>query len=300
VRGKETPPYRGGPAIIFRMDDADKGFLEDTVEQIIQIFEENNVPVDVGIMPYSGDRRSYHMPFLLKYLDAGVIDITMHGYRNTFSEFDTEKSGFTFDELDEDLRKCFVDAYGQSTFTPTKTYYTDLYSGLLAARAQFKHYFGVTPISFTVPNDLFNEDGYKAAQNAGFKIFSSQIQTEQHPSSKIPVDFSGHYDENGMYRIPSVEDLARWNSEECALGDIITLTSPAGDLDYSFKWAINNPRMGVAVFSIHPQAFVDAFNKPDPVKLDKLEKTVKYIVDHNKTYGQIITFQSWYNYITAQ
>ena len=43
-REQETPPYDGGPAIIFRMDGEAKGFHKEAVEQIIKLFEENNVP----------------------------------------------------------------------------------------------------------------------------------------------------------------------------------------------------------------------------------------------------------------
>ena len=79
-------------------------------------------------------------------------------------------------------------------------------------------------------------------------------------------------------------------------GEILVLTNPSDELHYSIKWAQKNPRIGTAVISIHPQAFTDKNNKPDPVKLDKMEKTVKYIINHKQTYGEIVTFQSWYNY----
>jgi hypothetical protein len=301
VRKQETPPYHGGPAVIFRMDDADKGFLEDTVEQIIQIFEKNGVPLDVGVMPRSGGRRSYYMPFLLKYLDAGVIDISMHGYLNTFSEFDTELSGATFAELDEELQNCFVDAYGQSTFSPTKSYYTQLNSGLLAARGQFKHYFGVTPIAFTVPYDYFNEEGYKAVQHAGFKIFSSQQLYEPYPNSNETVDYFGKHDDKGMYRLPMATDTAAWNDKECSWGDILELISTdENELYSSISWSLNSQRVGVAVIGVHPQSFIDISNKPDAVKLDKLEKIVKHIIDRPNIYGEIITFQSWYKYTVGK
>ncbi|MFC1846143.1 DUF2334 domain-containing protein [Chloroflexota bacterium] len=300
VRGKETPPYHGGPAVIFRMDDGDKGYLEDTVEQMIQIFQKYGRPLDVGVMPHAGNRRSYHMPFLLKYLDAGVIDISMHGYRNTFVEFDTDLSGATFAELEKDLQGCFIDEYGESTYKPVMTNYQDLNSGLLAARAQFKHYFGVVPVAFTVPYDYFNEDGYRAIQDAGFKIFATQEYVDKHISAKEPVDYFGNYDENGMYRVVTMTDVAAWNVEPCNWGEIETFKSPDDELHYYINWAINNPRLGVAVLGVHPQAFVDANNKPDPAKLEKLEKIVKYVVDHKQTYGDIITFQSWYNYTIQQ
>jgi len=300
VRQKETPPYHGGPAVIFRMDDADRGYLEDSVKLIIQIFERNKVPIDIGVMPHSGDRRSYYIPFLLKYLDAGVIDISMHGYRNTFGEFDTDLSDSTFEELDEGLQRCFVDAYGQSKFTPTRTYYEQLNADLLAARAQFKHYFGVTPVSFTVPYDYFNEEGYRAVQDVGFKVFSSQRLYEPHPNTKETVDYFGNYDESGMYRLPMATDTAAWNELECNWGDILTLVDTLDELHVSIMWALNSPRVGVAVIGVHPQAFVDTDNKPDSVKLEKLEKIVTYIIDHPETYGEIVTFQSWYNYTAVE
>ena len=298
-RVKKTPSYTGGPAVIFRMDDAEKGFYEDTAEQIIKVFQRNGVPLDVGVMPLGAGRNSYDIPFLLKYLDAGVIDISVHGYKNTFLEFDTKRSGTTYDELDETLKGCFKDVYGNVSYSPTRTNYEMLKSGLLKARENFRRYFGVTPVSFTVPNDVFNEDGYRAAQDAGFKVFSSIIGVEPYPSVAEPVNYFGRKDINGMYRLPTIDEVSDWDAAHCKWGSVLSLTNPSDQLYASLQAGLTGV-LGLAVLRLHPQVFIDDAGKPDQVKLDKLDAIVKYILAHKEQYGQVITFQSWYEYTSRQ
>jgi peptidoglycan/xylan/chitin deacetylase (PgdA/CDA1 family) len=298
-RINKTPAYNGGPAVIFRMDDAQKGVNEEAVERIIKIFEQNAVSVDVGVEPYGAGSDTYVIPFLLKYLDAGVIDISMHGYKNTFQEFDTKLSGATITELDKDLQKCFEDAYGMSTYNPTRTTYEELKAGLLKAREQFRNYFGFAPAAFTVPYDNFNEDGYRAVQDAGFKVFSSIWALDPCPSATDLVNYFCHRDINGMYRLPSIDDVSEWDSSKCQWGDVLTLTSSTGQLYTSINTGLASV-IRLAILRIHPQAFVDARNKVDIVKLNKLDAIIKYIINNKATYGQITTFQSWYDYTSVQ
>jgi len=56
----------------------------------------------------------------------------------------------------------------------------------------------------------------------------------------------------------------------------------------------------MAVVRLHPQALVDAAGKPDPEKLGKLDAIIKYVKDHEDQFGQIITFQSWYDWKVKQ
>ena len=234
----------------------------------------------------------------MTYLDAGIIDISVHGYKNTFLEFDTKLSGATYNELDENLRKCFEDAYGKSNYVPTRTNYTDLKSGLSRAREQFKRYYGFVPVALTVPYDSFNEDGYRAAQDAGFKIFSSILAEDPYPSVEL-VDYSGRKDKNGMYRLPSTGDVSDWDSSKCQWGDVLPLTGPADSLHVSMGAGLKSV-IGLAILRIHPQAFADVAGNPDPVKLNKLDAIIKYIIENKAIYGPIITFQSWYDYTSKQ
>jgi len=298
-RKLKTPAYNGGPAVIFRMDDAQKGVNEEIVEEIIKIFQQNNAPLDVGVMPFAGGGNSYDMPFLLKYLDTGVIDITVHGYTNTFMEFHTGLSGATYEELPNQLKTCFEDAYGKATYNPTRTSYEELKSGLIKARAKFKHYFGIPAISFTVPYDNFNEDGYRAAQDAGFKVFSSGIGEDPSPMGVEMVNYFGRKDENGMYRLPYVSDVAGWDFDHCRWGGILSLQSPEDELYESVMLGLQGGAR-VAVIVLHPQAFVDAGNKPDADKLNKLDAIVKYIVGHKAKFGMVTTFESWYDYMSSK
>jgi len=299
VRASKTPPFNGGPGIILRLDDVERGIYEDTVEEMIKVFQRNGVPMDVGVLPFASGHISYNVPFLLKYLDAGVIDITVHGYRHTFAEFNTDISGASFDKLDQALKPCFENAYGQISYTPVRTYYEDLKLGLIVTRERYKRYFGMYPVTFTIPNDFFNIDGYRAVQDAGFKIFSAQELIEEHPSATVPVDFYGRPDANGMYRLPAFGSISDWDSLHCKFGDILTLEDPDDNLYESITYSLKST-LNIAVIYLHPQAFVDNYSKPDPVKLKKLDKIVKYIIDHKHIFGPIITFQSWYEWRTGQ
>lgn len=298
IRTGKTPAFTGGPAIIMRLDDVERGVYEDTVEEMIKIFQRNRVPVDVGVMPFAGGHISYNVPMLLKYLDAGVIDITVHGYRNTFAEFDTEISGASFDRLDQAIKPCFENAFGQFIYKPVKSYYEDLSTGLTLTRERYKRYFGVAPVAFSIPNDYFNEEGYRAAQVAGFKIFSSQQMSEKYPSD-IPVDYYGRPDVFGMYRLPAFASVNDWDSLHCRFGNLLLLENPDDvlwdSIIYSFKSTIK-----IAVIYLHPQAFIDTYGRPDKTKLNKLDAMVKFIVSHKDIFGPIITFQSWYNWKVQQ
>ena len=256
-----TAPYNGEPAIIFRMDDVARRQNEVAVEKIIQIFGRNDAPLDIGIVPHSDGRDSYDMAFLGKYLNAGLIDLSIHGSQHTVNEFDTAKSGVSYQKLKSDL---------------------------IAARSQLQQYYGVTPVAFTVPYDFFNEEGYKAVQDAGFKIFSTQKAVEPFPSV-LPVDYAGRPSDTGMSRLCTVHDLASWDMGKQRWGDIFA-ADPKNELFYAIDWGINN--LGVAVVGLHPQAFLTATGAIDSEKLTKLDAIIKL----SKQRATITTFSSWYKY----
>jgi len=298
IKTGKTPAIKDKPGIIFRLDDVERGVREDTVEEIIKIFQRNGVPLDVGVMPFAAGHISYNIPMLLKYLDLGVIDISVHGYTNSFAEFDTEISGASFDRLDPALKPCFENQFGQFTYKPKKTYYDELLAGLTLARERYRRYFGIAPIAFTVPNDFFNEEGYRAAQLAGFKIFSSQQQSEKHPSDML-LDYFGRPDENGMYRLPAFASISDWDSAHCRFGDLLTLESPEDQLWHSIMYSINSS-MHLAVVYLHPQNYDDSYGRPDRTKLNKLDTIIKFIKDHSDIFYEITTFQSWYEWKMGQ
>ena len=260
----ETPSYSGVPVVIFRMDDAEKGVYENTVKQIIKLFEKNKVPLDVGVVPFAKGRDSYDMPYLKQYLDARVISISVHGFEHVPMEFDTAQSGKNYRELTANLVK---------------------------AREGLKKFYGIAPAAFTVPYDFLSKDGYRAIQDAGFKIISIQMAVEKHPSIE-PVDYFGNKDENGMARLCTVSDVARWDSAKKKFGEIFSIDSK-GDLFTSIKWGLDN--LGVAVVGIHPQPFVDDNNVIDPKKLAKLDDIIKFC----QTLGKITTFEEWYQNVLS-
>jgi peptidoglycan/xylan/chitin deacetylase (PgdA/CDA1 family) len=256
-RLKLDNPFTVSPSVIYRLDDAEKGAYVEILEEIIKVFEQNGVPLDVGVIPYAKGRSTYDMPYLKKYLEAGVIGLTVHAFEHIEWEFDTAHSGKGYEHLR---------------------------SSLVMAREQIKEYYGVVPAAFSVPYDFFSKEGFRAIQDAGFKIFTTQKAVENHPSF-IPVDYYGNKDKNGMYRLCTVGDVARWDNEKKQWGEILP---PGGELKYSIMWGLDH--LGVAVINVHPQSFLDKDNKIVPEKLTKLDAIIKW----SRQFGKIITFNEWY------
>jgi hypothetical protein len=289
-RTGNTPEYTGKAAIIFRLDDGAKGWYEDTTEEIIKTFQRNEVPVQVGIIPYLDGRASFDSSMLRKYLDEGVIDVSMHGFDWTYAQMDTSKSGFT---------------------------YSQLLNNLTNARQQIKHYYGVDPVSFTVPNDFYDEAGYNAIKDAGFKIFATQQLVEPHPSI-VPVDFQGNPGPAGMYRIPTASDVTVWDTDKKNWGDVFDVSKlrglkyytetpgfyfpreETGDLpfysDFYYEADRELDKLGIAVVGVHPDAFITVEGKPDMAKLQKLEKVIQW----SKDFASVTTFDQWYKYTEAK
>jgi len=305
-RHRVLPPYQGGPAVIFRLDDVAEGFNEDVVLELIQLFKNNGVPLDLGIVSNADDTDSFKLAWLQKYIDQGVVGISVHGYDWTYYQLATNNK-----EIDYQLKMtgdtCSVDyASGTSRVDNSEITLTYAYikSKLKKARSQYLQYFGVSPVALTVPTDYFDETGYKAVQDAGFKVFSTHISVETRPSVER-VDYWGKKDPNGMYRIPTASDVCVW--EQCVWGEIIDISKPAGITGYcqyygAWEDAFYNELstntcqylgyLGVVAISLHPDAFLDKYGKPDLEKIKKVDAIVKWV----KTFATITTFEQWYNY----
>lgn len=277
-RKKQVEPFTGGPAIIFRMDDVSKGWHEDILVHVLEIFKENGVPIDMGVLSYANGQRSFDIPLLREYLDAGIIDVSVHGYDWTSAQFDTDVSG---------------------------TNYRELRFQLMKAREQYRYYFGEVPVTCTVPTNVFNEVGYRAIQNSGFEVFSTLYDSEPHPST-IPVDYFGKPAVNGMYRIPTASDIFYWDEKTEQWGSMYSIkyggkwyTDVLNEQMYNnlFYWVNRElKKIDVAVISMHPSAFVDENNAFNPAYEEQLET----IIEWTGTLGTRTTFSSWYKYLAQQ
>ena len=284
ARQRIIPTFNGGKAIIFRIDDVSKGWHEDVVEEIIKLFQANGVPLDVGVVSNVDGTDSFEMPWLQKYIDQGSIGISVHGYDWTYYQLDTTISGLTYDFIKFKLVK---------------------------ARDQYLQYFGFAPVALTVPTDYFDENGYRAVQEAGFKVFGTQIESEPHPATRVPVDYFGRPAPNGMYRVPTASDVCTWDNNTGTWGDIFDISKLETINDYcSYHdfWdeatTYNDfgsmlcgtiAQLGVAAIGMHPDAFIDKDGKPDQAKLAKLDEIIKWC----KTLATITTYEAWYNYTSA-
>jgi hypothetical protein len=284
IRAAKPPPAKGGWMVIFRLDDVTRGWYEDVVEEIIKVFRKNGAPLDLGIIAYGNGPESFQMPMVRKYFDEGAVDISMHGYSWSmadFATFDTAKSGASYPEL---------------------KFYMDM------ARQQYLAYYGFAPTSFTVPTDVFNCDGYRAVQNAGFKVFSVHMTQEPHPSLR-PVDCNGSPTESGMYRIPTASDVCMWDEGKREWADLYTFDNLLNGVPYKYWYDEENfyhdldamaqqqlKLFGVTSIGIHPDAFVDSAKKIDRAKIEKLNTTIGWV----KQFATITTFNSWYEWALTQ
>ncbi len=302
-----VPVYNGGLAIIFRVDDVSVGWHEDVVEEIVKLFQRNGVPVDLGVVSNVEGTNSYKMPWLQKYIDIGAVGISVHGYDWTYYQFDTSQELKSKRTVITD--PCYNPGISGGLPIPKETLtYAYIKFKLVKARDEYLQYFGFAPVALTVPTDFFDETGYRAIQNAGFKVFSTQVNAEPHSSVTKPVDYFGIYAPDGMYRVPTATDVCTWDN--CTWGDIFDITNVAAITDYCklhHAWediAVNDfgamlcgvlGELGVTAVGVHPDAFVGPDGKPDKAKLEKLDKIIKWC----KTFATITTFEAWYNYTSA-
>lgn len=285
ARHRILPTYGGGPSVIFRLDDVTRGWYEDTVQEIVELFKRNDVPLDCGVISNVFGTDSFEIPWLKKYVDDGTVGISVHGYDWTYYQLDTGKSDSTYEYIKDKLTR---------------------------ARGQYFQYYGVLPVAVTVPTDYFDATGYKAVNAAGYKVFATQVKVEFNPSTR-PVDYYGRPDPDGMYRIPTAMDVSEWDSVNEKWGDTYDVSSLANIADfcknestrigkviphYIFGNNLCNElgELGVAAISIHPQGFIDKGGKPDQEKLQKLDTIIKWV----KTFATITTFEQWYVYTSGK
>jgi hypothetical protein len=299
---RPLPPYNGGPVIIFRLDDVSKGNREEVVQEIIKLFKKNGVPLDCGVVSNANDTESYEMPWLKQYVDENAVGISVHGYDWTFYQLDISKN---YLKQIEDNPCINVNA-AKAEAEKAKLSYEALKFKLIQARCKYLKYFGVNPVSFTVPTDFYDELGYKAIQDAGYKVFSVHNSVEPCPSIQ-PVDYNCRIDPaKGMYRIPTASDMCIWYN--CQWTDVINLDKPMKQKDYCiYIGALSESTeyndfgimicstmstLGVAAIGLHPDCFVDKYGKPDMAKLEKVDTIIKWI----KSFATIMTFEQWYRY----
>ncbi len=304
---RPLPPYDGGPVIIFRLDDVSRGNREEAVQEIIKLFQRNGVPLDCGVVSNAGGTDSYEIPWLKKYVDENAVGISVHGYDWTFYQLDITKKYLAHIEDNP----CINVNAAKAEAEKAKISYEDLKFKLLQARCKFLKYFGVMPVSFTVPTDFYDELGYKAIQAAGYKVFSVHRLEELCPSTGQPCDYNCHTNlTEGMYRIPTATDLCNW--DYCKWGDVINLDKPMAQKDYCTHidaWGESIEyndygiticstmnALGVAAIGLHPDGFIDKDGKPDMAKLEKVDAIIKWF----KSFATIMTFEQWYRFRTGE
>ena len=279
-KSRVLPAYNGGPAVIFRLDDVCKNWYEDIDKALIEMFKENGVPVDCGVISNANGIDSYELPWLKKYFEEGAVGISLHGFDWTYYQLDTTKSNLTFEEIK---------------------------SKLLRSRDSFLAYYGVEPVAITVPTDFYDKSGYQAVVETGFKIFSTQVAIEPHPSN-VMVDYEGKKTPFGLYRLPTASDVCAWDNitqrftEPFDISKLTkvnnycnyynALSTTITDDTFGYMLCSELSSLGVAVVSLHPTAFVDTSGNPDYAKLQKIDAIIKWV----KSFASITTFEQWHNF----
>jgi len=249
-------PREPGPRIIFRLDDVERGVREQQVFDLLDLFQRRGVPLVLGIIPYANGRPTHALPEIKPYLSRGVAQLAVHGVTHQPYEFHTGESG---------------------------TEHSELVTGLRKRTAALQAFYGVRPVAFLVPYDVFDRKGYEAVRDAGFRILSSQWQTDGHRGT-APVDYASRPSVEGLYRLPSVDDAVSWDAERRQWGDF----QPLSNLLFSVRASL--AELDVAVLSLHPAAFTDANGDTDKTKLEKLDTLLTRV----RELGRITTFRNWY------
>ena len=166
------------------------------------------------------------MPWLKNYFDRGIVGISVHGYDWTFLQLDITQSAL----IEHADTECVDWMAASLEVDEIKNTYGYLKTKLIQARYKFLLYYGVDPLSFTVPTDYYDELGYNAVHDAGFKVFSAHQNVDQHPSVEFPVNYFGVRDINGMYRISTASDVCSWVN--CGWGNVFDISKVADITDY--------------------------------------------------------------------
>jgi hypothetical protein len=250
--------HLNGNNVIFRLDDvsASRPSLL-AVQEIIDLFNRSDTPLDVGVIPHEMGEDSYKIPFIKSYVQKGLIGLSIHGYEHVMYEFDTNYSNGTKKELSDGLNASLID---------------------------LETYFGKRPISFSVPYDVFDEAGFDAVRDSGLKIFSSQKMSEDHPSVE-PVDFLGKLDpSHGLYRLPAVISVNLWDPLSQSYDGML----PIGVFRNNINVAFND--WGFAIVTIEPQSFMDKDGSVNKTQIDILREMITI----SKEKGKPTTFEELY------
>lgn len=250
--------HLNGNKVIFRLDDvsAARSSLP-AVQEILGLFDKSGTSLDVGIIPHEMGQDSYIIPFIKPYVQKGLIGLSIHGYDHLINEFDAGYSNRTEKELSD---------------------------GLNASVASIEKYFGKRPVSFSVPYDVFDEAGFNAVRDSGFKIFSSQKMSEPYPSVE-PVDYLGKFDPNrGLYRLPAVISVNLWDPNSSSYDGMLPISVFTNNINIAFNdW-------GFAVVTIEPQSFMNDDGSVNQAYIDILGEMIKI----SKERGTPTTFEELY------
>jgi hypothetical protein len=235
TRKLQTPPYEGGAAIIFVLDQTDDNTYIEAVHEIIRVFGENDASLDVALKPPDRNFGLNESTRELTYFsDAGILDTSVDGHYINWLKPQTSSGSNEY-----------------TTFT----------AGLVLIRDQIKYIFGSAVFSCLLPTEAINETNYRALQDSGFKVITYDDTNVLKPSTK-PVDWSGQVDASGLYRLPIVgkPDLSQKFDNSTVLFNAI-------------KKSIDS--LGVAVVELPVASALGTNGKPDPARLLQLSALVK-------------------------
>jgi len=153
----ELYPFISCNCISFRLDDIQDFWLADTQIEIIELFEEKNIPLSVGVVGGLIGTDNKITSILKKNIKSGNIEIANHSWNNDVV--------ITVDDITQE--KYIVDT--------NKIIYK---------------VFGVTPTLFIPPENLYNDKTIEILKRNGFTYISSHIEENNFESIDDDLFFS--------------------------------------------------------------------------------------------------------------
>jgi len=144
----EIYPYHSCECISFRLDDIQDYWLAETQIKLINLFEEKNIPLSVGVIGNAIGLDDRIKIVLDDNILSKNIEIVSHSWNN--------EPLTTVDDITQE--KYIVDT-----------------------NKRIKEIFGVTPTAFIPPENLYNEESIKILKKNGFTHLSSHIQENSIP-----------------------------------------------------------------------------------------------------------------------
>jgi|GEM_PF-1057955 len=152
----EKYPFNSCECISFRLDDIQDYWLVDTQIELINLFEEKNIPLSVGVIGGLIGQDKKITSILEKNIKSNNIEIVNHSWNND-----------PLTTVDDDTKEKYI----------------------VDTNKRINEVFGVTPTSFIPPENKYDEKTIEILKRNGFSHLSSHFNENSYPR----IDDDGFY-----------------------------------------------------------------------------------------------------------